>query len=181
MIEIPQPSMALNAVDAPGARYKMWNTYDVPEDHDPIHILGWCAKVASEVTGGLKALVINSHGFYNKHPLLGGTGGFGIAIGTGIRRADTEKFSVLRGKVNEIWINACAAARISIPGTAGDGDGNLFCSEIAKASGAYVIAPTQLQRSTFWLPENYIDDFEGQVLRYDPSGGAKPEPMLLEA
>jgi hypothetical protein len=55
----------------------MWNTYNVPENHDPQHILDWCAQVASEVSGGLKALVLNCHGFYGDHWWKGGTGGFG--------------------------------------------------------------------------------------------------------
>lgn len=110
-------------------------------------------------------LIINCHGFYDN-----GIGGFGLKLGTGIRRADTEKFSILKGKVANIWITACGTARITNPGTAGDGDGNLFCSEIARASGAYVVAATTHQMPDILLPSGYIDDFEGLVLRYNPPG-----------
>ena len=169
-IKIPQHSMALNSYDVPGAGYRMWNTWEVPANDTAEHILGWCATVANSANGGfLKFLIINCHGYYND-TTRSGTGGFGLKLGTGIRRADTSKFSVLRGKVANIWITACGAARITNPGTAGDGDGNIFCSEIAKASGAYVVAATTHQVGDTWLGENCIDDFEGLVLRYNPSG-----------
>lgn len=169
MIKIPQPSMALNSHNVPGAKYRMWNTYNVPSSHDPDHILGWCAKVADEV-GKLKVLIINCHGKYSDTS-RSGTGGFGLTIGTGIRRADTGKFSVLRGKVSSIWITACGTARITFAGSTTDGDGNIFCSEIARESGAYVVAATTSQQGALYVPENHIDDFEGLVLRYNPSGG----------
>jgi hypothetical protein len=102
-------------------------------------------------------------------------------MGTGIGRADTGKFAVLKGKVEEIWITACGAARISIPGTTGDGDGNMFCCEIAKHSGAYVMASPQIQMRALFVPENCIDSYEGKVLRYDPSGGVEPMLQILEA
>lgn len=171
-IEVAQPSMALNSEDVPGARYRMWNTYNVPATHDPDHILGWCATVASSAPGGfLRMLVINCHGFYGSSGCGGGsTGGFGLSLGTGIRRADTNKFSVLRGKVANIWITACGTARITIPGTSGNGDGNLFCSEIARAANCYVVAGTTHQVGDTFLSKNRVDDFEGLILRYNPSG-----------
>lgn len=161
--------MALNSDDVPGAGYRMWNTWEVPASDNPDHILGWCAQVASGAPGGfLKFLIINCHGFYN-NTSRSGTGGFGLKIGTGIRLADVGKFSVLRGKVANIWITACGTARITTPGS--NGDGNLFCSGIAKAAGAYVVASTTHQVGDIWLPAGYIDDFEGLTLRYNPQGG----------
>ena len=175
MIKIQQPSMALNSHDVPGAGYRMWNTWNVPANDNPDHILGWCATVASSAPGGyLRCLIINCHGFYN-NTSRSGTGGYGLSIGTGILRSHTSKFSLLRGKVANIWITACGTARISPTDAGGNGDGNLFCSEIARASGAYVVAATTHQvpgiEGGFWMPQNYIDDFEGLVLRYNPSGG----------
>jgi hypothetical protein len=148
----------------------MWNTWEVPANDNPDHILGWTANVADGAPGGrLRAVVINCHGFYN-NTTRHGTGGFGLKLGTGILRADTPKFSKLNGKVDMIWITACGTARISIPGAAGDGDGNLFCSEIARRSGAYVYAATTLQYHDIFLGTNRIDDYEGLVLRYNPQG-----------
>jgi|KBSMisStaDraftv2_1062788.scaffolds.fasta_scaffold428410_1 hypothetical protein len=169
-IPIPQPSMALNAPDAPGTHYRMWNTWEVPASDNPEHILSWTATVADGAPGGrLNAVVINCHGIYN-NITRSGTGGFGLSLGTGIFRADTPKFSKLKGKVTAIWITACGAARISIPGTSGDGDGNLFCSEIARNSGAYVYASTVLQYHDLFLGTDRIDDYEGLTLRYSPAG-----------
>src|SRR5262249_41662609 len=104
--------------------------------------------------------------------------GFGLSLGTGIRREHTGLFSKLKGLVGHIYIVACRAAAISVPGTTSDGDGNLFCCEIAKNSGAYVYASTTWQDAGLypWLPYGYIDGFEGQVYRYRPSDG-KAEPV----
>jgi hypothetical protein len=169
-ILIEQPAMALNAVDAPGAHYKMYNSWEIPATENLDHILDWTATVASGAPGGyLKALIINCHGYYNGSS-RSSQGGFGLALGTGIRRADTPKFSKLKGKVSTIWITACGTARITVPGTSSDGDGNLFCQEIARHSGAYVIAATTMQFHDLFISQNRIDDFEGLVLRYNPSG-----------
>ncbi len=169
-IDIPQPSMALNSFDAPGKHYRMWNTWEVPVSENVDHILDWTASVASGAAGGrLHSVVINCHGFYN-NLTRSGQGGFDLKLGAGILRADTSKFSKLRGKVTMIWITACGAARITTPGTSGDGDGNLFCSEIARNSGAYVVAATTLQYHDTFLGTNRIDDFEGLTLRYNPAG-----------
>jgi hypothetical protein len=171
MIKVPFPHMALNAVDVPGTHYRMWNTYEVPASHDPDHILDWTASVAGKAKGGkLETLVILCHGFSQ-----GGKLGFGLKLGTGIRRVDTPKFAKLKGLVNKIWITACGAARISVPTPPGsilDGDGNLFCCEIAKQSGAFVTASTESQYDDSWfgLPVGYIDDWEGLVLTYGPAG-----------
>lgn len=162
--------MALNAADVPGTHYRMWNTWEVAPDKTADDILGWTATVAAAAPDGyLRSVIINCHGYYN-NVTRSGTGGFGLELGTGIRRNDTAKFSKLRGKVATIWITACGAARITTPGTAGDGDGNLFCSEIARNSGAYVIAATTHQVGDLYLRVNRIDDFEGLVVRYNPQG-----------
>ena len=169
-IAIEQPAMALNAADAPGEHYKMYNSWEIPATETLDHILDWTASVAVGAPGGyLKSLIINCHGYYNGST-RSSQGGFGLALGTGIRRADTHKFTKLRGKVTTIWITACGTARITIPGTAGDGDGNLFCQEIARNSGAYVIAATTMQFHDRSIRQNHIDDYEGLVLRYNPQG-----------
>lgn len=169
MLPIPQPAMALNAHDAP-PKYRMWNSRDVSPEEPLEKILNDVVAVAKSAEGGkLKALVIKAHGIYSSRY---GKGGFGIAMGKGgIHRKDTGKFLILRGSVERIVIHSCGAAHITIPGTKGDGDGNLFCSEIAKNAQAHVIAGTTLQyNDAFWLPPNFIDGFEGLVLRYDPTG-----------
>lgn len=169
-IEMRQPSMALNATNAPGQHYKMWQSWEVLPTTPIDSLLDWTASAASVAPGGrLQTLIINCHGYYNGSD-RSSTGGFGLALGTGIFRADTSKFSKLRGKVISIWITACGAARITIPGTSGDGDGNLFCQEIARAAGAYVVAATTKQFHDLSIPDNHIDDFEGLVLRYNPAG-----------
>jgi hypothetical protein len=188
MIKIEQPAMALNATstdsyNVPGAHYQMWNTWAVAKTNTPEHMAGWIASVASGAPGGyLKGLILNCHGRYsigpgtpavclpaNKGP---GTGGFGLSMGTGIKTGDDiDQFKKLKGLVAGIWITACGAARITIPGALGSGDGNLFCSALAKASGSYVYAAVVEQYGANSLPFGYIDDYTGLVLRYTPTGG----------
>jgi hypothetical protein len=162
--------MALNSDDVPGVHYRMWNTWEVAANKTADDILTWVSTVARTAPGGyLRTLIINCHGYYGVAG-RSGTGGYGLKIGTGIFRSDTSKFSVLRGKVANIWFTACGTARISAVNAAGNGDGNLFCSEIARNAGAYVVASTTHQIGDLYLRANRIDDFEGLTLRYNPQG-----------
>jgi hypothetical protein len=168
MIKMRQPHMALNAEDVPGCKYKMWNTWDVAKTETPQHIMDWTANVAGGTSiGYLRSLIINCHGYYGTGSDGKEVGGFGLSLGTGILRVDTPKFAALAPTVSSIWITACGTARIS---GSPDGDGNAFCSEIARAANAYVIAATTHQVGDLWLPYGYIDDFEGLVVRYNPKG-----------
>ena len=114
MFNLPQPSMALNSHDVPPPDYKMWNTYKVSADTTPDHMLGWTAKVAGDVRGGLRCVVFNSHRWPGK-----------LGIGTGITPPQANLFKVLSGKVNTIFIVACEVAEkgscIGTTGTAPTG------------------------------------------------------------
>ena len=171
MFTLEGPTMVLNAADAP-VQYKMMNTMPVPASDTPDHFLGWAGIVADGFPGKrIRSLVLNCHGYYNGST-RDSTGGYGLKLGVGVFRRDSSKFSVLKGKVDMIYITACGAARISKPDAAGDGDGNLFCCEIAKAAGAYVYAGTT-QQISYDLPiygTNQIADYDGLVLRYTPEG-----------
>jgi len=171
MILIPQPSMALNAADVPGAHYRMWNSWVVPGTDSADHIIGWTSRVADTAADRyLRAVILHCHGFYGRDSFGRLVGGFGLKMGRGIRRADTSRFTRLKGKVRAIIITACGAARIAEPRTKFDGDGNLFCQEIAQASGAYVFAGTTQQIGDRYLPFGHIDDWEGLVVGYSPRG-----------
>src|SRR5690242_10968938 len=114
MILIPQPSMALNADDVPGAKVQMWNSWTVPSTDQPGHILAWVSRVADQAPDGyLRALVLNCHGFYGQDDFGREVGGFGLKLGTGIRRPDAPLFAQLRKKVRAIVITACGTARIA--------------------------------------------------------------------
>jgi hypothetical protein len=185
LIDIPQPAMAWNAKNVPGPDYKMWNTWQVDETQTPQHMLEWTAYVARTAPGGkLKSLVINCHGIYAKFGCNADGksckegGGFGLSIGAeGIHRKDTQLFGILNPKdgtplVDDIYLVACGIAQISIPGTSGDGDGNLFCCAIAKAAGANVYGSTEEQTTGLWpyIPYGKIDGFEGKVYMWKPDG-----------
>jgi hypothetical protein len=174
MIAMKFPHMALNAEDVPQPRYKMWNTYEVPESHAAEKILTWTATVARGAPGGkLGSLVINCHGYEVKS-----RGGYGLQLGTGLQRRHTALFKGLKGLLGEIHIVACKAAEIADPGTSGDGDGNLFCCEIAKNAGVNVYASTAKQTPGMWndawgIPYGKIDDYEGDVFRWRPDGSCQ--------
>lgn len=157
MIKLAQPSMALNSEDAPGPHYKMWNSWEVPTSDNPIHVLNWAATVAKGTSGGkLNALVFNCHGA----PAY-------LKMGTGISWGQVGLFSTLSGLVDEIYLVACSVVSFT-----GSGDGNLFCSAMAKSSGAYVYASNHTQTTGLWptLPYGKIDGFEGKVWKWHPDG-----------
>ncbi len=165
MFKLPQPSMALNSHDVPPPDYKMDNSYKVSADTAPEHMLGWTAKVAEGLSGGLRCVVINSHGSPGK-----------LHIGTGITPASVNVFNLLNGKVNTIFLVACEVASSGDGNGCGPGlfDGNLFCGAIAKACGATVFCSTALQSTGAYtvigLPAGHIDEYEGSVYRYNRDG-----------
>ncbi|TWS98449.1 hypothetical protein [Reyranella sp. CPCC 100927] len=168
MIDIEQPAMALNGHGAPG-RVRMWNTWDVKEGAPSEHIVGWVAQVARTAPGGkLKNIVINCHG----EPGV-------LLIGQGFGGGTGALFSKWRGLVDNIWITACEAAKIDERTSSVGGisvtwyrDGNIFCSEMAKQAGCFVIVSTELQAGPKGdrLPYGKIDSYEGLTLKYDPTG-----------
>ena len=153
----------------------MWNNWYVSASDTTQHIIDWVGKVADGAAGGyLRCVVFMCHGYVDEKTH---TGGYGLSIGAdSILRKHTPLFTAWKGKVDNIILLACNTAQISEPGTAGDGDGNLLCCEIAKNSGAYVLASTETQWLTngeCWFGEgkDQIGDFEGLLLRYEPAKG----------
>lgn len=188
MIEIPQPSIVLNAFNqipdifnpdynVPGTRYEMWETLNVSSTDRISGTLVYVSLLASGAVGHTaKCLVINCHGNYDKGTRASGkekaiaTGGFGLAIGDGITYENADVFASLRGLVKCIIITACGAADVTNKNRS-SGDGEVLCSRIARSADAYVIAPRILQGPTHRkLPKNHIDNFEGEVVRFNRAG-----------
>jgi hypothetical protein len=164
MITIAQPAMALNAEKNTGPDYKMWNSWKVATDTEAGHILGWTRCVADSAPGGkLKAVVFNSHGDTAY-----------IGIGRGIWFQELHLFSQLAGKVDEIYIVACSVVSFTGPNRYGKPDGNLFCSAMAKLSGAKVYASNAPQHPPLFgdIAFGKIDGFEGQVWCWSPVDGS---------
>lgn len=174
MIRVPFPHMALNAIDAPGEEYEMWNTWRVPESESVTGMVNWIATVARDAPGGkLETLIFNGHGKPGK-----------IFIGQGIRRQDVKTFNVLKGLVVRIWIVACHVAKIKKAGTITDG--NYFCYRLAQESGAFVIASSVKQKQVVkkrlvnrWhglyvlidkIPRGHIDNWERPIHCWNPKG-----------
>ena len=177
MIKVPQPAMALNALDSP-CRYTMQVTYDV-SNAEPIDVILRQVRQAALRQGRkkLRVLVINCHGLYNG-PAPTGTGGYGLYLGSGIRAMTVHHFSLLREGdatsrplVDNIWITACGAAAVSPIDSHGDGNGIMLCKNMAKYSGANVTAANIQQLSdSGQVTANEIDEFEGLTRQFSPDG-----------
>lgn len=167
MIKLDGPHMGLNDSRSTN-QVRMWNTWNVTTTESIEHMIGWVASVARGAPGGkLRHVVFRCHG----SPAY-------LHCGAGIGRSDTARFQAWRGLVDKIWFSACLVASIT-PSTCGSagpasGDGNLFCSEIARAARCYVVASTELQviGVNRVLPYGCLDTFEGLVLSYAPDGSA---------
>jgi hypothetical protein len=161
MIDIEQPSMALNDT-RDYAPAQMWNSWYIKSTDIREHIVDWTATVARGASGGkLKNIVICCHG----------NAGY-LQLGAGFDRSHADLFKPWAGLVDKIWIRACKFAFIQTPGAPTTGDGNLFCSALAKAAQCYVVASTELQYTVNQsaLPFGKLDGYEGLVLSYGPQG-----------
>lgn len=161
MITIEAPHMGLNDERAP-ATVQMWNTWNVSKTENRQHIIDWVANVARGAPGGkLKNVVFSCHG-----------NAAYLQMGEGFDRSHTALFRTWAGLVEKIWFRGCLVALIATPGAANSGDGNLFCSEVARAAQCYVVASTELQVAAPGrvLPYGKLDTFEGLVLSYGPAG-----------
>ena len=156
----------------------MWKTWHVPEATPANTVLSHVAKWATpKPPTSVQCLVINCHGSYGTPKDESGhqessisTGGFGFSIGTGIDYLNADLFSQIRDRVKCIIIVACGASFVTNKRRS-VGDGEALCSKIARAANAYVIAPRISQQATYRkLPKNHIDNFEGEVVRYNRAG-----------
>jgi hypothetical protein len=190
--KLQSPTMALNAEGAT-PYFQMDNNYIVPKSHRAMDILSW-VKTHAEAQKGLNALVIHAHSvgwaeggveIKEGDPFFADWSyGYGIGIGTGITADHTALFEMLstkgaesgtrQGTIKEIYFTGCGVAQTTkAKGDRPAADGNLFCSAIAKASGAYVYASLDEQWTFLsaleWRPKNSVT-FNGIVLRYKPDG-----------
>jgi hypothetical protein len=171
MFTLQQPSMALNDVEIAHSKILMWNTWEINQTYSRDHIIGWVAQVARNAPNGkLKNVVINCHGL----PAF-------VGLGPGFDRTHTPMFSAWAGLVEKIWFIACLVGRIPTPAMQAElntnypglltGDGNIFCSEIARYARCYVVTPTELQRNRGGYSIGQMPTFEGLLLSYGPEGG----------
>ncbi|WP_295434362.1 hypothetical protein [uncultured Thiodictyon sp.] len=168
MIKIPFPNMALNdvALDAAAAP-RMFNTRIVQKGDEPFWLLTNVKLIAGGAPGGkIRGLVIHCHG------VVSSAGGAfsGLSLGTGISIDDLKHFTIIRGVVERIYIDACQAAAGS--------SGQRFCKKMAKAAEAVVYAADTDQKTSvadyqFLFKGGVIDGFEGQIWRFDKEGNAR--------
>lgn len=168
MFRLEQPSMALNSPEVKHSKITMWNTWEVPMNTPREHIINWVSNVARGAPGGkLKNVVINCHGAAAY-----------VQIGQGFGPSHTGMFTPWTGLVEKIWFVACLVARIPTSAMRADGitgDGNIFCSEIARNAQCHVVAPTEEQINRGGSNKGRYDigvmpTFEGLLVSYSPNG-----------
>ena len=165
MRKMPDITMCLNAPDLPVLwDYKMWNTRLVAQDVSPKWLAHNIASVvAGAPNGRLGALIFNCHGIVTPDQEF-----VKLGLGTGISYEDLKYFAIpdLRMRVDEIQITACGAARGET--------GKAFCKELAMRALTYVTAGESDQTIppsvAAKLQPGWIDDYEGVVHTYGPSG-----------
>jgi hypothetical protein len=178
MIMMRQPSLCLNSHDVPGPHYRMWKTYSLEEGVTASQVVRLIqdAHNSSMIVGdeGLYNVIINCHGSSGGLS-IGGKGKYGI---------DTDNvgvFAGLRGRnIGTIWLVACEAASQS--------GGQSFCSKLAVAACALVIAsdasqevtPTQYYRYYAGL-SGQIDGYEGMVYAFYADGSVSRDVDPEEA
>lgn len=147
MFQLERPSMAVNDPRVSAAtfmrRFQMWNSWDIAAGESRQHIVDWVAAVARGAPGGkLKNLVLSCHGL----PAY-------LVLGQGFDMTNLPMFAAWRGLVDKIWLPNCRVAEIPTPvgqttlnsqyPTMRTGDGNMFCSGLAKTVNCYVVASTE--------------------------------------
>jgi hypothetical protein len=182
MFRLERPNMAVNdprvggtappgGGAAPRRRFQMWNTWDISATELRAHIIEWVAAVAQRAQGGkLRHLVLSCHGLPGY-----------LMLGEGFDSSHLPLFDQWNGLVEKLWLPNCLVARIPDPAmkaqlahdypTYRTSDGNVFCGEIARRIGGYVVAATETQcEYPSDVPPDMMTSFEGLVLSYGPQG-----------
>jgi hypothetical protein len=147
------------------------NTRDIQPNASRQHIIEWVAAVARKAPEGrLRDLVLNC----STLPAF-------LQLGEGFDGSHLPLFMAWRGLIDKIWLPDYRIARIPEPAMQGQslpdhpgcktGDGNLFCSGLARNVHCHVVVPTESQCDLFdSYPAGAISGFEGLVLSYGPDG-----------
>lgn len=168
MIRLRQPSLVLHSCDVPGYKYRMRTSWTMPRGASANDVVYWINYAIGESSEGyLHNVVINCHGSPGGLH-VGGCGDGGSAIWAG----DLGVFrGVRRGALGTIYIVACQVALDS----GNSHFGTNFCTQLAINAGCFVVAADDLQSVDIWFevfnhPYGAIDDYEGNVTEFSPSG-----------
>ena len=172
MIKLRQPSLVLHSCDVPGYKYIMSTSWVMSRGATAGNVVSWInMAIQSSPELYLNNVVINCHGSPGAIHVGGcGDGGRAIYAGhTGVFKG------VKRGSLGTIYIVACEVSQ--------DPDGNdwgtEFCRQLAINAGCFVVAANKIQSVDWWFdninhPYGCIDDYEGVVSEFSPSGSHKP-------
>ena len=151
-------------------------TFQVNDGTHLSWVLRNVAERAQAHRGQTFNLHIISHGIERKS--ADGTemiGGWGIYVcKEGLNVYTINRLSRWKGLINNIVIYACSAARTDSRALSnGEGDGSFLCRNIARITGANVIASTVPQAYTAIDPDGKgisPGDWEGPVFGFTPNG-----------
>jgi hypothetical protein len=176
MIKLRQPSLVLHSCDVPGYKYLMWKSWNMPRGASASDVVYWINyAINCSPEQSLANVVINCHGGPGKIH-VGGCNDFenGITGGNKITAGDLAVFkNIKRGSLGTIYIVACEVTKAGASSQIGVN----FCNEMAINAGCFVVAADEIQsvdldfESTH--PYGCIDDYEGNVSEFWPSGGGK--------
>jgi hypothetical protein len=161
MIKMKQPALALHSYNVPDYEFKMWQTWKMPKNATSLNVVNWINWAIDHSPDlYLHNVIINCHGY---------PGALRIGVDCLMTTKDVGFFTPLRKKssIGKIWLIACKVAK---------GAGKQFCSDLAVATGAHVIAADESQQVDIkfycnFCPSEYIDDFEGTAFIFSPAGG----------
>ena len=115
------------------------------------------SAIGQYVQRGTKHLVFNCHGFVSR-PNFGAPH---LAIGNVLHAGNVQWFDQVAGNVGVIWVSACNILSAT--------DGEEFCKQLAKHSGAYVVAATMAV--TQRTKASCVEDTAGAMWKYiNPKG-----------
>jgi hypothetical protein len=178
MIKLRQPSLVLHSCDVPGYKYQMWQTWKMPRGasaSDVVYWINWAIDRSPEME--LHNVVINCHGSPGGLHVGGcNDSKTGVTGGSAIWAGDLGVFkNVRRGSLGTIYIVACEVAKSGKTTKIGEN----FCTQLAVNAGCFVVAADAIQSVDFWFqvfshPYGAIDDYEGNVTEFGPSGSSQP-------
>ncbi len=177
MIKLRQPSLVLHSCDVPGYKYRMKTSWEMPRGasaNDVVYWINYAINASDEAY--LHNVVINCHGSPGGLHVGGcNNSKKGITGGSAIWAGDLGVFKgVKRGSLGTIYIVACEVASDKTTAKLGTN----FCSQLAINAGCFVVAADKIQSVDFWFqvfnhPYGAIDDYEGNVIEFSPSGGQR--------
>ena len=164
-IKLQQPSLALNSFNVPGYEYSMWQTWKMPKNATPRDVVNWILYACDHAPEmELKHVILNTHGLDGK-----------IFIGRDNR-----------GCASPLTITTLVFLCLAVQGHRNHLDhilpggpdlhwqvflrGNGQGRDVQCGGRGSIQRPWWTPFGVLFMPSGNIDDYEGNVYRWDCSG-----------